>query len=809
MDNFRETVQEETFDVKEFLYKMMGYWYFFVISISVALAIAFCINRCSSPIYNVRTSILVQDEKSLLDPKFTAGLNLYNSNYKVFNEIGILRSYSLTERALKKLDFSIAYFTSKNFRTLELYNTCPFIFIADSASPQPLYIDIYLTVLSPKEYNIEAEGSDVYLFHFLGKKMIQQKPSLKINYKGKINQPFILDYFAGKITPRFGNDLKDYVGEKYFFRIYDEAALVNQYRNFKVIDSKNSSILTISIEDNNIQKSVDFLNALTHEYLLRGLEKKNQIADNTIRFIDSQLGEVSDSLYFSEKRLQDYRASSTIMNVDFQTQQVFTSLENIQNQRAELIVKIKYYEYLKNYLQENKDGQDLVAPSSMGIQDAILNNLIDNLTNLFSERSEMLINTKKDNPYLTSIESRIKAMKNTILENIQNLISTTKISLAEADQRIEDISRRVNKMPETERKLFGFERKFKLNDALYTYLITKRSEVQISKASYMPDNEVLDIARDTEYTPISPKTGRNYIIAFILGLGLPIAFLMLKDFFNDRILINEDIEELTDMPILGHIIHNREKSQTIIIDEPLSLTSESIRAIRTNFQFISNENKSNIVLVTSSMMGEGKSFTTLNLALSFALNNKRTIVINFDMRKPKLHQYLQLSNDKGLSMFLSGNASLDDIIVKTDYENMDVILSGAIPPNPMELISNGYTNTMFETLKNKYDYVFIDSPPVGMVADSLLLLKYSDVNLYIVRQSYTLKKVFAQIIGNIKKKGISNFNIILNDVQLGRKYQNYSHGYAYTYGYGYAYAEQGKNKKKRKLNKEGKEKQGV
>jgi uncharacterized protein involved in exopolysaccharide biosynthesis len=166
MDNFKESVQEETFDLKEFLYKMMGYWYLFVISISLAIIIAFCINRWSSPIYDVRTSVLVQDEKSLLDPKFTAGLNLYNSNYKVSNEIGILRSYTLTERALKKLDFNIAYYSSKNFRTQELYNTCPFIFMADSASPQPLYIDVYLTVLSANDYGIEAEATNVYFYHF-------------------------------------------------------------------------------------------------------------------------------------------------------------------------------------------------------------------------------------------------------------------------------------------------------------------------------------------------------------------------------------------------------------------------------------------------------------------------------------------------------------------------------------------------------------------------------------------------------------------------------------------------------------------
>jgi capsular exopolysaccharide synthesis family protein len=205
------------------------------------------------------------------------------------------------------------------------------------------------------------------------------------------------------------------------------------------------------------------------------------------------------------------------------------------------------------------------------------------------------------------------------------------------------------------------------------------------------------------------------------------------------------------------------------------------------------------------MMGEGKSFITLNLALSFALNNKKTVLINFDMRKPKIHHYLQLKNDLGLSSYLSGNASLEDVLVNTSYDNLDVILAGTIPPNPMELIANGNTQILFDELKKKYEYIFIDSPPIGMVADALLLIKYSDVNLYIVRQNYTLKRVFSQLIQNVAKKGIPNLNIILNDVQLGRKYQNYSHGYAYTYGYGYGYGYnelKKTSKKKRKITKE-------
>jgi tyrosine-protein kinase Etk/Wzc len=801
MENNREVIREETFDLKEFIYKMLGYWYLFAISLILSLGIAYFINKTTTPIYEVRTSVLIQDEQPSLDAKFSYGFNISNSSNRISNEIGILRSYTLTQRALKNLDFTIGYYTNDNFTKRELYTDCPIKFLIDSGSPQPLFIEIKLNILSPTTFNIEAEAKQAPIYNFSTNQYITNVSDYRLKCKGSINKLVIQNYFAGRVIPRYSADLKDYVGKKYYFTIFNESYLINQYRWFNVTDVKNSSIITISISGNNVNKQVDFLNSLTREYLIKGLEKKNNIADNTIHFIDSQLGEVTDSLYFSEKRLQEYRANNAIMNIDLQTQQVFTSLDNLQNQRAEMVVKSKYYEYIKNYIKENKDGQYLIVPSSLGIQDPVLSNLINDLANLYNERTEISINVKRDNPMVASADTKINNIKKKILENIENINSATKISIQDIDHRIDLISQKVNKMPETERKLFGYERKFKLNDALYTFMLTKRSEVQIAKASYLPDNEILDIARNSEYTPIAPKTRKNFIIALIFGLGLPVSFLLLKDFFNDKILVNEDIEAITDYPILGYIIHNKEKTHTVVADYPLSLPSESIRAIRANFQFIGNEKGKNVVLVTSSMMNEGKSFISLNLALSFAINNKKTILINFDMRKPKMQNYLDIENEKGLSLYLSGNASIEDILIKSSFENLDVILAGTIPPNPMELISSKNTQILIEKLKEKYDYIILDSPPIGMVADSLLLIKYTDIILYIARQGQTLKRVFAQQIQNLQKKEITNVNIILNDIQIGRKFQNYSYGYAYTYGYGYIYGETDKKKKVKKKTK--------
>jgi capsular exopolysaccharide synthesis family protein len=262
----------------------------------------------------------------------------------------------------------------------------------------------------------------------------------------------------------------------------------------------------------------------------------------------------------------------------------------------------------------------------------------------------------------------------------------------------------------------------------------------------------------------------------------------LRDFFNNKILTTEDIEALTDLPIIGHVIHNREKSFTVIHDFPMSQTTESIRAIRTNFRFIANERESNVILMTSSIMNEGKTFVSVNLALSFALIKKKTIVLNFDMRRPKLQDYLKIKAEKGLSVYLSGNATLDDIIVHTGFENLDVIMAGDIPPNPMELIASEYTAKLFQALKQTYDYIIVDSPPVGMVADSLLLVPFADVNIFVVRHNYTQKKILTKLVQNLSKREIHKINIVFNDVHLQRSY-----GYSYNYNYGYGYTNNSEN----------------
>lgn len=787
MENAKEQVAEEGIDIKGIIYKFLGRWYLFVLCLLLALGCAYYIAKSTQSIYQVSTSILLKGTQSMLDQQFSSDLLNYSSRVSIPTEIGIIKSYDVAERTLEKLNFSVGYYEKTRFNEIELYNASPFTVVQDTATSQPVYLPFHLRILSPTEFEIKAKGEELYTYNFQTDKFTGYIPTLDIAQKGKFYNKITIKDFSFYVIPKKGVNIESYKNQDFIFRFFDKEYLINTFRQISVSSDKTSYIVTISIEGTNVQKLADYLNPLTKVYLERGLERKNQIAVNTIKFIDSQLTDVSDSLNYSETKLQNYRAVNNVMNMDFQAQQVITSLENLKNRRAEIVVKSKYYDYLKKYLNENNDGSALVAPSALGIEDPVLGNMISELIKLYNDRSEILYNSKKDNPYSNSIELRIKNMKRSMLENLENLTNATNISLQDIDNRINQASARVNKLPETQRQLFGYERKFKLNDAIYTYLLTKRSEMEITKASFVPENEVIDAARPNQYLQVAPNTRKIYLWAFILGLGVPALFILLKDYLNDKIQFSEDIEKITEFPILGHILRSKNKSRTIAADQPMSLTSESIRAIRTNFQYIANEKAKHVVLVTSSMMNEGKSFVCLNLALSFASNNKKCIILSFDLRKPKISEYIGIDYDSGISTYLSTDISLDEIIIPTRYPNLDVILSGPNPPNPMELISGEKTKELFKSLKEKYDYIFVDTPPVGMVADSLILLKYSDINIYVIRHSFTLKKMFAGVIQNLRKRAINNVNIVINDVPVAKKYLSYSHGYAYNYGYGYGY----------------------
>jgi tyrosine-protein kinase Etk/Wzc len=363
------------------------------------------------------------------------------------------------------------------------------------------------------------------------------------------------------------------------------------------------------------------------------------------------LVDITDSLSFVETTLQDFRISNEVMNLDFKANQVFSSMKELEEQKAQLMVKAKYYRNLQNYLlQQTEKLDDIVIPSAMGIEDPLLTQLLSGLVNLYADRADLLFSSSERNPAVLAIDQRIATTKRTILENIQSILNTSEISIQDIDSRIARLEVEVNRLPQTQRQLFGIERKFKLNDAIYTFLLQKRSEAQIAKASTLPDNEIIDIARGGGQ--VYPKKSLNYLISLVLGLVIPVVYILGKDYMNDKIIERQDLEKLTRLPIIGHLIHNNKETQLVVAESPKSSISESFRSVRTNIQYLTKGKEKQTILVTSDMVGAGKTFVSINLASIFAMYDKKTLLMGFDLRKPKIYQDFGLTNTEGISSYL-------------------------------------------------------------------------------------------------------------------------------------------------------------
>ncbi|OFX21439.1 MAG: hypothetical protein A2033_13020 [Bacteroidetes bacterium GWA2_31_9] len=751
--------------------------------IFITLSVAYFINRYTETKFNISTSILVKDKESAMSGGVEGmieemGLFRRSRKKSVENEMGILQSYEIISRTINELeDFTISYFSIGRINTPERYKTSPFKVIIDTTLEQYLGTKIYLTLLNNNEFILDFDNVEIPKKKlFFGEKYISEKFRFTIIK----NSEFFTSF----------EELPD----KYYFTFNNLNSLTKLYKSKLSIElnDKKGTILFLASNGVNSFKEADFLNKLGEVYIRYGLEEKNQITQNAIRFIDSQLNEISDSLKIAENELLNFKISNSVVNIEKEGEMIFNQLEKIQNEKIILDIKAKYYNYLLKYIEGKNNFKDIISPSIMGIDDQLLNSLISNLSQYYSEKEILLYSANENTPTVNLINIKIQNTKDALAENVKNLINTTQMSVEDVDKRMSKIDIEMSKLPVTQRELINVQRKFNLSDNIYNYLLEKRAEAGIAQASNIPDNRIIDIARPENAVQISPKKSLNYMIALVIGLLIPLIIIIIIDFLNNKIVERKDIEDKTDIPIIGSIGHNNKDTDLVVNDKPKSSISESFRTLRTNLQYVLRNKESYIISITSSISGEGKTFCAINLGSIIAISNKKTLLVGLDLRKPKLHKDLNIPNDLGMSSFLIGKSNIDDIIIKTPVENLYVIPSGPIPPNPAELIESEKFAEFIKLAKEKFDYIILDTPPVALVTDALLLTKYSDANIFVIRQNFSSKSVVNLVNDLLKNKEILNLSIIINDVQIPSYYgiygkYNYSYGGYYSYGYGASY----------------------
>lgn len=753
------------FDPRDMLFLIIKNWYYFAIAIFAAFFVARMYISHTMPVYRVSTTILINDDRdnsSIKNEQLLKGLGLPGGMNNLDNQMMILSSRALTEKALQELPYEIEYYYKTIKNSIPLYPVIPIAVVSDNTIPLQQDTEYSVTYIGNNMFSIDSE-SDYFPYH----------------KQASFNQNIEMSTGSFRIELKDNEWFKNNKNQILYFVVYSPDALTSSFqRRFGVeLLSRNGSILRISIVGTNRAKDADFLNKLAEVFQKNSLDKKNQEAERRIQFIDDQLVGISDSLSTTENKLQRFRSLNRVMDLSAQGQAIITQVALLENERARINLEAEYYDYLADYLAKDVTGEAPLVPITMGITDPGLTRLVTELADLQTQLSSK--GGGEMNPLQNLIVQRIRSAKDALRETLNGLRRANSLSRSENQRQISKVNSQASALPVTERQLIGIERKFKLNDQLYTFLLETRAEQEMQKASNMADSEVIDPANVSTAGMVSPNSAKAYFIALFVGFIIPL-FIILLNFLFDNKLKYEDIRKITDIPVVGDIPHHIEKTNTVVLDNPNSVIAESFRLLRSRMQFFIKDAISPIILVTSSMPGDGKTFTAINMASVYSLMGKKTILVGFDLRRPKIFQDFNLSNEKGVSTWLIGKDSLGDIVQETSFENLFVIPAGPVPPNPSELTSLEKTDELVKLLKENYDYILIDSSPIGIVSDTIHLASLADSCLFVVRPKKTITDMFRKSINDIEISRLKGISLVINDIQSDSKHYGYGEKYGYT-----------------------------
>jgi capsular exopolysaccharide synthesis family protein len=771
--------EDDNIDIKRYLSLFISNWYWFAIALFIALTLAYGINRYSQPVYSVSSTLLIKDDQiASLNNNVASvlpGGDIFKSQQNLKNEMGILKSFRLNYRVMKDLkDFHVVYTGVGRRGIVEsmMYKNCPFKVVYDSLELQSIGVRVDITILNEHKYRIEIDDKhNIKEDKNFGDRFVEGGFDFKIERKNTTDSVFLKDK-----------------SNKYYFFFTDPAILASQYRAKLSVApiEKDASLVTLTVSGAIPDQEADYLNKLMNEYIRYGVDNKNQTADSTIKFIKVQLKVISDSLTTVEEKLEKFRLKNSFIDLSKEGSLIQNKLEKFENEKTAFELQMQYYSYLSEYLNIKNPSGTIISPSVMGITDQVLIKLVNELSTYQKEMEKMQFNIGGDQPAIVLMNSQKEEVLHSLKENVRNGIASLKLSINETDRKISKIQIEIDSLPSTERKLINIQRKFDLNNTVYTYLLEKLSESGIARASNVSDNRIIDKASYFSSVLIKPKTKTNFIIALIAGLVFPIVIISLIDFFNDKVMDKNDIERKTKVPVIGYISHSDGKNEIAVVEKPGSSLAESFRSVRTAIKYFVKSNEVAVVAVSSTISSEGKTFISINLAAITAMLGKKVLLIGLDLRKPRINKIFEFEDSPGMSTYLSGNCNFEEIIKKTQINNLFYVPSGPVPPNPAELIETEQMKKFIEQAKKDFDYVIIDTPPVAIVTDTLLLAPYVDVNLFIVRQRYTSRNTLEMVDQLYNQGELKNMAIVINDISLSG-YYGYGMRYGYTRGYGYSY----------------------
>lgn len=786
--NFFET--QNSFDFKGFLLKIISYWKWFLLSLVIAFTIAYNVNIRKEKVFGMESLIVVEDQNN---PLFTSNTSLIfnwgGTSDKVQTIITTLKSRSHNEFVVDKLQYYIQYFKEGKYFYQDAYGETPFVVAIDKTKGQLFGRLIKIKFISPTQYELSVdfeETSTATLMHYadlsVSEYNVREKAFKKVY---QINESVALPFLNLKLLLQ--PDAINYENSEYFIRFDDFNQVVAAYKGIDVsADAKALSVVRLQIEGSNKKRLVEYLNVTVDMLRKNELNRKNLFAINTISFIDSTLVQMEDQIKDAEGELKEFRKGKNIFELEEGGGGVLTEkLSGYDVEKDELGRKVSYLNLLKSYLDKSTDYSKLPAPAVAGIEDPNIISNVSKLIGLSTERSKMAYSVKSKGMF-SDFDREMAAIKSVLLENIASSKAALNIDLSIVNKNIRLAEGQASLLPEQKQEHLKITRKYNLKDKIYSTFLEKRSEAEIVKASNISDINFLDRAKDVGGGLRGPKTSVNYILALLFGFLIPLILVFIIALLDNNINGVEDIQKLTKIPVIGVVGKKSTENNLAVFEKPKSPLAESFRAIRSSLQFLYKKQQkqgAKILMITSSVSGEGKTFCSINLATVFALSEKKTVIVGLDLRKPRIFGDFNIDNITGVVNYLIGQKTVNDIIQPTHIPYLDVISSGPIPPNPSELLMGDAMAELIEELKLKYDYIILDTPPVGLVSDALELSRFCDATLYVTRQGFTKKGMLGVVNEKHKRGELHNISIVFNGYQNKAKY-----GYGYGYGYG-AYGE--------------------
>lgn len=801
--NEAQESKEENIDVKELLFKYLIHWPWFVGTVVACLIAAWVYLHVSTPVYNISATVLIKDDKKggsagMLSGLESLGLDgMISSSQNIDNEIEVLRSKTIVKEVVEDLGLYISYTDEDEFPSRNMYKTSP---VQVSLTPQeadlleePMIVKMALQPQGSMDVTVKIDD-DEYQKHF------EKLPAVFPTDKGTL--AFFLTPDSVLSSKRTSEETT--ASEKTTRNI---TATINKpltvakwcCKNMTIEPtSKTTSVAVISLKNSNVQRGKDFINKLLEMYNINTNNDKNEVAQKTAEFINERIGIISKELGSTEKDLESFKRGAGITDLTSDAQIALTGSAEYEKKRVENQTQINLLQDLQKYMQN--EGYE-VLPSNIGLQDLNLAAAINRYNDVLVERKRLLRTSTENNPTIINLDTSISAMKENVQVSLDRVLRGLFITKADLDREASRYSRRISEAPGQEREFVSIARQQEIKAGLYLMLLQKREENAITLAATANNAKIIDeaIADDA---PVAPRSKITYLIALILGVGIPVGVIYLLELTKFKIEGRADVEKLTSAPIVGDIPLTDEKQGAIaVFENQNNLMSETFRNVRTNLQFMLGNGKK-VILVTSTVSGEGKSFISGNLAISLSLLGKKVVIVGLDIRKPGLNKVFNISKrEQGITQYLANpEKNLMDLVQLSDVsKNLYILPGGTVPPNPTELLARDGLDKAIETLKKNFDYVILDTAPVGMVTDTLLIGRVADLSVYVCRADYTRKNEYTLINELIDGNKLPNLCTVINGLDLKkRKYGYYYgygkygkyYGYGKRYGYGYGYGEQ-------------------